>query len=226
MPSSGSVKYTAMFKTRLVNLIAKRHLIPDEFWVDGCIWFYDESAGGYEWDACRIGFNRDGNVIWAFDSGCSCNSPWDQFDPSKCSTMEPKRFILANFFKEKGESYSDLEVNEDKVEAAILDFELLVRKRVKPQEVLSAQNAEVRRYLIKRIGYEKIKDDVKAEVLHVDGDNELLKFASGEMYVKVKDLSTDREYLLFVEGSHKTCRSAIAWTFGLQEHEYNPIIET
>lgn len=215
-----------MFKTRLLNLIAKRHLIPDEFWVEGCIWFYDESDGGYDWEACRLGFNKDGQVIWAFDSGCSCNSPWEVFDPKSCSTMEPKRFVLAEFFKTKGDGYSDLEVDEAKIEKSIKDFELLVRKNVKPQEVLEASNAEVRRYLIKRIGYDKIKDDVKAEVLHVDGDNELLKFASGEMYVKVKDSSTDREYLLFVDGNHKTCRSAIAWTFGLMEGEYNPIIET
>ena len=34
------------------------------------------------------------------------------------------------------------------------------------------------------------------------------------------------EYLLFVDQNVKTCRAAIAWTFGLTEKQYNPIIET
>ena len=102
----------------------------------------------------------------------------------------------------------------------------MISKKPDPKKVLSLQNAEVRRYMIKRVGYDNIKETVQAEVIHVDGDNELLKFNTGELYVKVKDSSTEREYLLFVEGQHKTCRSAIAWTFGLREHEYCPIVET
>lgn len=216
-----------MYKTRLANLIDNRHLIPDEFWVNGAVWFFNYDEGGYSWSASRLGFNKEGKILWAFDSGCSCNAAWENFDPSKCTTIERKTFIIEDFMKESDNQYWDgQKPKQEEVEEGIKDYELLVRNDLSAEEVLSAKNAEIRRYLIKRIGYETIKDKVKAVVLHVDGDNELLKFENGEMYVKVRDSSTDRDYLLFVDGNHQTCRSAIAWTFGLREEEYNPLIET
>ena len=213
---------------KLAALARGRKKIPDEFWVDGAVWFHDASTGGYSWSAERIGMDRDGNIVWAFDSGCSCNSPWEAFDITKCEKVEPKRFVLSKFTGERyGDSYDgDSYTPPEEIEKGIDEFLLLVRADVKPKEVLSALNAEIRRYLIKRIGYDKIKKAVNATVLHKDGKNELLKFASGEMYVKVRDSSTKRDYLLYVEGRHETCRSAIAWTFGLSEAEYQPEIET
>lgn len=216
-----------MSKTKLEQLVEGRNKIPDEFWVDGAVWFHEEDTGGYSWSAERLGIRRDGEVVWAFDSGCSCNSAWEDFDANKCESMSPKMFVLDDFVNKREGYWEEGEPkNKEQLEKEIEEFLMIVREDTRPEEVLNAQNAEIRRYLIKRIGYEKIKDAVSAEVLHQDGDNELLRFANGEMYVKVKDSSTDREYLLFVEGNHKTCRSAIAWTFGLKEEEYDPIIET
>ena len=103
---------------------------------------------------------------------------------------------------------------------------MLIEDDLDPAKALNAINAEIRRYLIKRIGYENIKEAVNAEILHTDGTSELLRFADGDTYVKVQDTSTKREYLLFVDQNVKTCRAAIAWTFGLTEKQYNPIIET
>lgn len=37
----------------------------------------------YNFDEERIGVNRKGKVIWGFDSGCSCPSPWYDSFP-KC----------------------------------------------------------------------------------------------------------------------------------------------
>ena len=102
----------------------------------------------------------------------------------------------------------------------------MIKKDLDPSEVLTAKNAEVRRFLMKRVGYEQVKEAVKAQVVHHDGTSELLKFADGDMYVKVQDSSTEREYLLYVPGNMKTCKQAIAWTFGLGEAEYQPLIET
>jgi hypothetical protein len=106
------------------------------------------------------------------------------------------------------------------------DYLLLLKGRITPEEVMGARNAEVRRYLIKRVGYEKIKRPAGASVIHADGTSELLLFTNTEQYVKVKDSSTDRVYLLYVPSHIKTCKAAIAWTFGLNEQEYDPIIET
>ncbi len=213
-------------KQKLDLLVEKRNLVPDEFWLDGAFWFHDSqgSSEQYSWGQERLGINKEGKIVWAFDSGCSCNSPWDSFDITKCETASHKEFELKNFMDKRNDSY--LTDDEKMIEKNIDEFLLLIRDDVEPKEVVNASNAEIRRFLIKRIGYDKIKADVEATVLHVDGTSELLKFKTGEMYVKVKDSSTDREYLLYVEGNHKTCKSAIAWTFGLQEHEYNPIIES
>ena len=216
-----------MLKTKLEELASKLHKIPDEFWVNDHLWFHEREDGGDDWDAERLGFNRKGQIVWAFDSGCSCNLAWEGFDPTKCGTIEPKYFVLENF--EKNSPFSSVrsgKTDPNNIEKAVDQYLILVADVIDPKQVLTIENAEIRRYMIKRIGYENIKDSVQAEVIHKDGYNELLKFENGEKYVKVKDSSTDREYLLYVEGKHKTCRSAIAWTFGLKEEEYNPIIET
>jgi len=219
------------FKKEIEQLIEKRDKIPDEFWVrtDGgkyqTIWFMDRQKpsvkASYDFDEERFGLTKDGKIIWGFDSGCSCPSPWSSsdFGDDSYSVKEWKEFSVTpeNAFDAdwQDECYKNLQ-----------DYLLLIEENLSPEKVLTIKNAEIRRFLIKRVGYENIKEKVNAEVLHQDGHNELLKFANGEMYVKVRDTSTEREYLLFVEGNHKTCKSAIAWTFGLQENEYNPIIES
>lgn len=219
------------FKKEIEKLIENRHKIPDEFWVrtDGgmyqTIWFMDRQKpsvqADYSFDEERFGLTKEGKVIWGFDSGCSCPSPWSagDFGDSNYHVKEWKEFAVPN-----DEAFDA--GWEDECYSNMRDYLLLVEEDLAPEKVLNVSNAEVRRYLIKRVGYENIKHAVKAEVLHTDGHNELLKFENGEMYVKVRDSSTDREYLLFVEGNHKTCRSAIAWTFGLGEEEYKPEIET
>lgn len=214
------------FKEEIEKLIENRHKIPDEFWVrakdNRAIWFMDRQkpsvTESYSFDEERFGLTKDGKIIWGFDSGCSCPSAWEE-SRVDYNVTEWKEFEVS--------SHEAFDADwQDESYANLQDYLLLIKEEVLPAEVLRAKNAEIRRYLIKRIGYEKIKNAVKAEVIHKDGENELLKFNTGEMYVKVKDSSTDREYLLFVEGRHETCRSAIAWTFGLQEYQYNPIIET
>lgn len=44
--------------------------------------------------------------------------------------------------------------------------------------------------------------------------------------VKVKDSTTGDSYLLRVPPHMKTCKQAVAWTFSLEEIEYNPVKET
>lgn len=224
-----------MLKTKIGELFEKRHLIPDEFWVESengkrVIWLLnqpDGTAGSYEASEERIGMTREGDFLWGFSSGCSCWSGWESSD--YCPTKSYKEFDIEKDFAEtRGSEWrkDQLDDWQKPFLNAIDSFLFMVSENPDPKKVLELENAEVRRYMIKRVGYENIKDAVKAEVLHVDGNNELLKFNSGELYVKVRDSSTEREYLLYVEGNHTTCKSAIAWTFGLREEEYNPIIET
>jgi len=36
----------------------------------------------YSFDEERIGITKDGTIIWGFDSGCSCPTPWGDSYPS------------------------------------------------------------------------------------------------------------------------------------------------
>lgn len=38
-------------------------------------------VASYDFDEERLGINRFGQVIWGFDSGCSCPSPWSDTYP-------------------------------------------------------------------------------------------------------------------------------------------------
>lgn len=233
-----------MLYANLEKLSSKLDKIPDEFWVQAengeqVIWFLDRedgTAGSYETSQERLGMTKEREIIYGFSSGCSCWGGWVKND--YCPTLSYKEFTLKKiqtFSSKDGSRYSVDEKNADITFAEgwdkessdnLNDFLLLIEENLEPKKVLEVKNAEIRRYLIKRIGYENIKNDVQAEVLHKDGTSELLKFNNGECYVKVKDTSTDREYLLFVPNNIKTCREGIAWTFGLKENEYNPIIES
>ncbi len=106
------------------------------------------------------------------------------------------------------------------------DYLLVISETISPDDALKVRNAEIRRYLItKRIGYEQIKKNLHVVVIHDDGSTELLSIGD-ECFVKVKDSSTEREYLLAVPKNLKTCHEAIAWTFNMWDEEYNPILET
>lgn len=39
-------------------------------------------AQSYDFDEERISITRSGKVVWGFDSGCSCPSPWDDRYPN------------------------------------------------------------------------------------------------------------------------------------------------
>lgn len=234
------------FKEQIEKLLSNLDKVPDEFFVrtDGgkyeVIWFMDRQRpsveSSYDFDMERFGITKDGKVIWGFDSGCSCPIPWSQsdygdhnyftktwkefevFSKDKEALNENNRYKVENWFDETWdeECYNNLK-----------DYTILTKDKIDPLEVLDVKNAEIRRYLMKRIGFENIKNNVNTKVIHEDGTSQLLEI-NEERYVKVKDSSTDREYLLYVEKSNQTqtCKGAIAWTFGLTESEYNPLIET
>ena len=232
-------KINMNFKKKVLELYEKKDLIPDEFWIRSenghrVIWFLDQedgSAKSYETSKERLGLTRDGQILWGFSSGCSCWSGWNSKD--YCPTKSIKEFVISDFEKERkerGEYYLDrLNHWEETASFNLEDFLILVFEDIEPKKGLQVKNAEIRRYLIKRIGYEEIKADTQATIIHQDGTSELLELVINgekERYVKVKDSSTEREYLLYVPLNIERCKQGIAWTFGLQENEYHPIIET
>ena len=81
------------------------------------------------------------------------------------------------------------------------------------------------------IGNEKLIKELEGKIIHQDGDSQLKNLNLGNItepirVVKVKDSTTKKYYILRVPPTVKTCKQAIAWTFGLEEEEYNPTMET
>lgn len=102
-------------------------------------------------------------------------------------------------------------------------------------EILGEQNAELRRVLLERFGFERFMTEAGADIVDCDhdagGERQLLhlKMEGDEdlVCVSVRCPSTERRYLLRVPPTMRTCRQAIAWTAGFDDPElYKPLIET
>lgn len=106
---------------------------------------------------------------------------------------------------------------------------------LKSEEALAEPNAEVRRVMIERIGFERFLQDSGARVLHEDtdpgGPRQLLQvdLAGDEplVCVSVRCPSTNRHYLIRVPPKMRTCHQAVAWTAGFDDpNDYHPLAET
>ncbi len=102
-------------------------------------------------------------------------------------------------------------------------------------EVLGERNAELRRVLLERFGFERFMREAGAAVVDRDhdagGERQLLrvKLEGDEdlVCVSVSCPSTGRRYLLRVPPTMRTCRQAVAWTAGFSDpNQYKPLVET
>ena len=102
-------------------------------------------------------------------------------------------------------------------------------------DILAERNAELRRVMIERVGFEKFLGEVKAEVLDTDkdrgGERKLLRVQLADdeamVIVSVHCPSTGRQYLVRVPPATRTCHQAVAWTAGFDNpDDYAPIEET
>ena len=69
----------------------------------------------------------------------------------------------------------------------------------------------------------------KIRIIHKEGDYILFDYLTWQYtyrYIRVKDTSTGKFYFLSVPIEIRTCKEAIAWTFGLKPSEYCLIKET
>jgi hypothetical protein len=103
------------------------------------------------------------------------------------------------------------------------------------RQVLSEENAELRRVMLERIGPERFLAEARPQQLDTDMDaggvRRLLRveIAGDEPLValQVHDPSTGRMYLLRVPPQIDTCRRAAAWISGFNNpNDYKPLIET
>ncbi|HTE17443.1 MAG TPA: hypothetical protein VK689_03555 [Armatimonadota bacterium] len=102
-------------------------------------------------------------------------------------------------------------------------------------EVLGERNAELRRVLLERMGYERFIDEAGARVRHQDrdpgGERRLLHVPIPDdedlVCLSVLCPSTARRYLLRVPPQTRTCHQAAAWIAGFDNpNDYHPVEET
>lgn len=103
------------------------------------------------------------------------------------------------------------------------------------QEVLAERNAEKRRVLLERMGYERFMEEAQAELLDQDrdpgGKRQLLRVPLPNdeplVCVAVRCPSTARQYVLRVPPTVSTCHQAAAWLAGFDDTaDYHPVMET
>ncbi len=106
---------------------------------------------------------------------------------------------------------------------------------ISPAEVLGETNAERRRVLLDRVGYERFLEVVQPEILDADtdpgGPRSLIRVALDNdeplVALVVRCPSTARRYVLRVPPAVTRCRQAAAWIAGFDDpDQYAPVIET
>lgn len=131
------------------------------------------------------------------------------------------QILPANMREEAIEGYSPEQLAKDVSALVKLKEELPIYC----DDILQANDQEVKQRMLKLYGYERFCVDAHAKVLDASGENSLL--AVDEIrFLSLKDSSTDRRYLLRVPPHIERTKEGIAWTFGLSEEEYAPLIET
>jgi hypothetical protein len=108
-------------------------------------------------------------------------------------------------------------------------------EEIAPAEVLGEPNAERRRAMLDRVGYERFLEAVHPDVLDSDtdpgGPRTLLRVALENdeplVCLVVRCPSTARRYVLRVPPTTPSCRHAAAWIAGFDDPDrYAPVIET
>lgn len=102
-------------------------------------------------------------------------------------------------------------------------------------QIAAERNAELRRVMLEHFGYERYLREARARKVGEDECGVLwrLPFADDEPLTMVEVINstpepdgTSRVYWLRVPPDTRTAREGVAWTFGLTEEEYRPLVET
>lgn len=92
-------------KEKLQTLLENISKIPEQYWsiterqMYKVVWLLDRQkpsvAQCYDFDEERLGITSDGKIIWGFDSGCSCPSPWYDAGDENYKTNTYKEFFIS-----------------------------------------------------------------------------------------------------------------------------------
>lgn len=104
-----------------------------------------------------------------------------------------------------------------------------------PEEIRAERNAELRRIMLEHYGHERYIVDSGAEPVQQDEAGRLWRvlLPSDEPVTMVEVVNataepdgTFRTYWLRVPPGTRTAKAGVAWTFGLSEEEYRPVVQT
>ncbi len=104
-------------------------------------------------------------------------------------------------------------------------------ERITIESISQERNATVKRAIIERFGLGRYVLHLGAEVIHQDNFGTLYRSTKWGMepmvLVKVKNSTpepdgTYREYFLRVPPDTVTAKQAVAWSFGIEEDQYDP----
>jgi len=102
-------------------------------------------------------------------------------------------------------------------------------------EILAERNVEVRRLMIDSFGLERFLNESGAELVSEDKYGSLyykeVSWFSGNAILKVRNSTAEpdgsyKDYFLSVPPTLKSAHDAVAWTFGMNASEYDPLVET
>ncbi|MBX9691328.1 MAG: hypothetical protein K2Z81_03020 [Cyanobacteria bacterium] len=108
-------------------------------------------------------------------------------------------------------------------------------EKINPREIEREQNVEIRRIMIERYGEGQYLIDSGAKKVHSDKYGTLYRkeIEDDEPLVMVKVINaspevdgTSKTYFIRVPPGVSTAREAVAWSFGLDESDYKPNLET
>ncbi len=103
------------------------------------------------------------------------------------------------------------------------------------QEIFAQRNAEVRRVMLERVGWERFLNEAKPKVRDRDhdpgGDRHLLHVSLPDreeiLVLCITCPSTGRRYFIRIPPRLTTCHQAAAWMAGFDDpKQYEPVIET
>ncbi|GGY37115.1 DUF6745 domain-containing protein [Streptomyces omiyaensis] len=106
---------------------------------------------------------------------------------------------------------------------------------LRPERIRTEENAELRRVMLEFYGYERYLEDSGARPEGRDGTGVLwrIELADDEDVVMVEVVNATpepdgghRTYWLRVPPATRTAREGVAWTFGLAEEAYRPLVQT
>lgn len=103
------------------------------------------------------------------------------------------------------------------------------------ERINAEENAELRRVMLEHYGYQRYLTEANAQQMHTDETGVLwrVSFTDDEDLTMVEVVNatpepdgTSRVYWLRVPPGTRTARAGVAWTFGLSEQEYAPLVQT